>query len=291
MACNWAHNCSKQSETTPSASRLKRAETDRVSSRRVRTESREPVGDKASPRSPEEQRDGSLSPLSSVHRARACSIKGHHYKNRSLASAGLWRDMPVFTPWGCLESLHQPSLSCATARVARTTSRSVLPQDMPTSPYAEREPRDAEMSPRTPRPGSARAHYQAAMSGTSPIVGEAWGTEPSEIRAGSRPGLPLSGLSASGGEGHGGPCMGSTWSCCHDPALSTSADEEYVHPSGPPMSFRPLAGGSVLRGAADAVTGVVRSVAESLIQQRTSGALEDASLSPMSRETQEKVID
>lgn len=177
-----------QRTTTPSASRLKRAETDRVTSRRVRTESREPAGDKeTSPRSPEEQRDGSLSPLSSVHRARACSIKGHHYKNRSLASAGLWRDMPTFTPWGCLESLHQPSLSCATARVARTTSRSATPGRQPTSPYAEREPRDAEMSPRTPRPDSARAHYQAAMSGTNPIVGKAWGTDPSETQAGSRP--------------------------------------------------------------------------------------------------------
>jgi len=169
---------------TPSGMRTPRDSSRKASARLTSTDSRDRVptpargvkfekDESASPRTPRSRAE-ELSPLSSVHRAHACSIKGHHYQNRSFYSSGLWRDMPLYTPWGLLESMKQPSLSCATARVARGAQ--AAPGRELVAPY--QEVKEAELSPRTPRPDSARAHYLTAMSVRDPILGKAPGASP-----------------------------------------------------------------------------------------------------------------
>jgi len=110
-----------------------------------------------------------VSELSSVHRARACSVKGHHYKNKSLTSSGLWRDLPLYTPWGLLESTQQPSVSCANLTASRQSAKA--PGEV-VAPYAHIPDPETPVTPRTPRPNSARDHYQKAMSMRSPLVDE-----------------------------------------------------------------------------------------------------------------------
>ncbi|CAJ1427467.1 unnamed protein product [Effrenium voratum] len=106
--------------------------------------------------------------LSSVHRARACSVKGHHYRNWTLTSTGLWRDLPLYTPWGLLESVHQPSVNCAVG-VSRSQAETPRgPARELEAPYSYVEPTE-QLSPRTPRPNSARDHYQKAMCARNPL--------------------------------------------------------------------------------------------------------------------------
>lgn len=105
--------------------------------------------------------------LSSVHRARACSVKGHHYKNKSLTSSGLWRDLPLYTPWGLLESTQQPSVSCANVTASRAPSAKRQGEPV-VAPYAHAEPE----APVTPRLNSAREQYQKAMCVRSPMASQ-----------------------------------------------------------------------------------------------------------------------
>lgn len=97
-----------------------------------------------------------------MHRARACSVKGQHYKNKSLISSGLWRDLPLYTPCGLLESTPEPSVSCAKVTAKR--------QGEVVAPYAHGnvEPE----APVTPRLNSAREQYQKAMCVRSPIASQ-----------------------------------------------------------------------------------------------------------------------
>ena len=110
-----------------------------------------------------------VSELSSVHRARASSVKGHHYKNKSLTSSGLWRDLPLYTPSGLLESTQQPSVSCANLTASRQSAKA---RREVVAPYAHIPDPETPATPRTPRPNSARDRYQKSMSMRSPLVDE-----------------------------------------------------------------------------------------------------------------------
>eukprot|EP00438_Fugacium_kawagutii_P024444 Skav202117 [mRNA] locus=scaffold1980:133391:138052:+ [translate_table: standard] len=101
---------------------------------------------------PLSERSGRAAPtrLSSTQRARACSVKGHHYKNKSLTSSGL----------------TQPSVSCANLTASRPPS--AKRQGEVVAPYADGAP--APAAPVTPRQNSARDHYQKAMSARSVLV-------------------------------------------------------------------------------------------------------------------------
>ncbi|CAE8616759.1 unnamed protein product, partial [Polarella glacialis] len=84
--------------------------------------------------------------------------------------SGLWRELPVFTQWGVLESVRQPGETHA-SEAARTMKASIgslsprsarHPQQRTAPPYAQGSG-GASDEPLTPTPNSARAYYQGAM--------------------------------------------------------------------------------------------------------------------------------
>eukprot|EP00434_Breviolum_minutum_P009061 symbB.v1.2.007977.t1/scaffold496.1/size195705/1 len=101
---------------------LERASPRALSSRKGNEPKARPKSEASTRSASETRAREAVSELSSVHRARACSVKGHHYKNKSLTSSGLWRDLPLYTPSGLLESTQQPSVSCANLTASRRSA-------------------------------------------------------------------------------------------------------------------------------------------------------------------------